>query len=238
MRNLKIPYETLTGEIDAHQQEYYRGRTFPLWCLFFLLSRVTEYFRDSMGLMFSRLMNLMQSAFKDTPARILMLGLDAAGKTTILYKLKLNETVTTIPTIGFNVEEVCPTKYVSFTVWDVGGQEKIRQLWRHYYQNSEGLIFVVDSADRARLEEAREELFGIMESPEFPRGTPIVVIANKQDLPNAASCSEIVEKLHMRKLVENQWHVQGACAVTGDGVYDAVEHLGRMVKDYRKQHPH
>ncbi len=87
----------------------------------------------------------------------LIVGLDAAGKTTILYKLKLGEIVTTIPTIGFNVETV-EYKNISFTVWDVGGQDKIRPLWRHYFQNTQGLIFVVDSNDRERVGEAREEL--------------------------------------------------------------------------------
>merc|ERR1712159_177642 len=86
--------------------------------------------------------------------RILMVGLDAAGKTTILYKLKLGEIVTTIPTIGFNVETV-EYKNISFTVWDVGGQDKIRPLWRHYYQQTQALIFVVDSNDRERLSTAR-----------------------------------------------------------------------------------
>ena len=86
-----------------------------------------------MGLWLAKLASAI-SSFGRQDARILMLGLDAAGKTTILYKLKLNENVTTIPTIGFNVETVTPVKNVSFTVWDVGGQEKIRQLWRHYYQ--------------------------------------------------------------------------------------------------------
>ena len=76
-------------------------------------------------------------------------GLDAAGKTTILYKLKLGEIVTTIPTIGFNVETV-EYKNIQFTVWDVGGQDKIRPLWRHYFSNTQGLIFVVDSNDRDR----------------------------------------------------------------------------------------
>lgn len=84
-------------------------------------------------------------------------GLDAAGKTTILYKLKLGEIVTTIPTIGFNVETV-EYKNISFTVWDVGGQDKIRPLWRHYYQNTQGLIFVVDSSDVKRIQEAENEL--------------------------------------------------------------------------------
>ena len=76
-----------------------------------------------------------------------MVGLDAAGKTTILYKLKLGDVVTTIPTIGFNVETV-EYKNIKFTVWDVGGQDRIRPLWRHYFQNTQGLIFVVDSNDR------------------------------------------------------------------------------------------
>ncbi|KAA0193630.1 hypothetical protein HAZT_HAZT002448 [Hyalella azteca] len=87
----------------------------------------------------------------------MLVGLDAAGKTTILYKLKLGEIVTTIPTIGFNVETV-EYKNISFTVWDVGGQDKIRPLWRHYFQNTQGLIFVVDSNDRERISEASEEL--------------------------------------------------------------------------------
>merc|ERR1712094_168594 len=89
--------------------------------------------------------------------RILMVGLDAAGKTTVLYKLKLGEVVTTIPTIGFNVETV-EYKNIRFTVWDIGGQDRIRKLWRHYYQGTQGLIFVVDSNDRDRVEDAREEL--------------------------------------------------------------------------------
>ena len=83
-----------------------------------------------MGLAFSRIWERM---FGKQEMRILMVGLDAAGKTTILYKLKLGEVVTTIPTIGFNVETV-EYKNISFTVWDVGGQDKIRPLWRHYYQ--------------------------------------------------------------------------------------------------------
>merc|ERR1712072_1495350 len=109
---------------------------------------------SAMGLLMSKVWERMISK---SEMRILMVGLDAAGKTTILYKLKLGEVVTTIPTIGFNVETV-EYKNISFTVWDVGGQDKIRPLWRHYYQNTQGIIFVVDSNDRDRIEDAREEL--------------------------------------------------------------------------------
>merc|ERR550514_2186298 len=115
--------------------------------------------------------------------RILMVGLDAAGKTTILYKLKLGEVVTTIPTIGFNVETV-EYKSISFTVWDVGGQDKIRPLWRHYYQNTDGLIFVVDSNDRDRIGDAKEELTKMLSEDEM-KDAILLVFANKQDLPNA-----------------------------------------------------
>ncbi|KAK1875334.1 ADP-ribosylation factor 4 [Dissostichus eleginoides] len=107
-----------------------------------------------MGLTIS---SLFSRFFGKKQMRILMVGLDAAGKTTILYKLKLGEIVTTIPTIGFNVETV-EYKNICFTVWDVGGQDKIRPLWRHYFQNTQGLIFVVDSNDRERVAESAEEL--------------------------------------------------------------------------------
>merc|ERR1711930_1758 len=101
-----------------------------------------------------------------TEMGILMVGLDAAGKTTILYKLKIGEVVTTIPTIGFNVETV-EYKNINFTVWDIGGQDKIRKLWRYYYNNTQGLIFVVDSNDRDRIEDAREELRKILDDDEM-----------------------------------------------------------------------
>jgi len=95
-----------------------------------------------------------------------------------LYKLKLGEVVTTIPTIGFNVETV-EYKNLSFTVWDVGGQDKIRPLWRHYYQGTNGLIYVVDSNDRDRIEDAREELTKMLNEDEM-RDAVLLVFANKQ----------------------------------------------------------
>lgn len=98
----------------------------------------------------------------------------------ILYKLKLGQSVTTIPTVGFNVETVT-YKNVKFNVWDVGGQDKIRPLWRHYYTGTQGLIFVVDCADRDRIDEARQELHRIINDREM-RDAIILIFANKQDL--------------------------------------------------------
>ena len=133
-------------------------------------------------------------------------GLDAAGKTTILYKLKLGEIVTTIPTIGFNVETV-EYKNISFTVWDVGGQDKIRPLWRHYFQNTEGLIFVVDSNDRERIAEARDELNRMLAEDEL-REAVLLVFANKQDLPHAMNPAEITDKLGLHNMRNRNWYIQ------------------------------
>jgi ADP-ribosylation factor protein 6 len=129
-----------------------------------------------------QLSKMMGKIFGSKEMRLLMLGLDAAGKTTILYKLKLGQDVTTIPTVGFNVETVT-YKNVRFTVWDVGGQDKIRPLWRHYFSSTQGLIFVIDSADRKRMEEARRELHRIINDREM-KDSLLLVFANKQDLPD------------------------------------------------------
>ena len=160
-----------------------------------------------------------------------MVGLDAAGKTTILYKLKLGEVVTTIPTIGFNVETV-EYKNIRFTVWDVGGQDKIRPLWRHYYQNTQGLIFVVDSNDRDRMEDAREELKKMLDEDEL-RDAIVLVFANKQDLPKAMSAAEVTDALKLHSL-HRPWFIQATCATHGDGLYEGLDWLSATLKKSSK----
>ncbi|KAK4467373.1 hypothetical protein MN116_008858 [Schistosoma mekongi] len=169
---------------------------------------------------FSGLLNKLE-------ARILMVGLDAAGKTTILYKLKLGEVVTTIPTIGFNVETV-EYKKISFTVWDVGGQDKIRPLWRHYFQNTQGLIFVVDSNDSERIGEAAQELHRMLNEDEL-RDAVLLVFANKQDLPQALSAAEITEKLGLRSLHNRKWYIQATCATSGSGLCEGLDWLSNEI---------
>ncbi|KAJ5687495.1 hypothetical protein N7536_010114 [Penicillium majusculum] len=180
---------------------------------------------DNMGITFSRLFDRLWGRKE---MRILMVGLDAAGKTTILYKLKLGEIVTTIPTIGFNVETV-EYKNIQFTVWDVGGQDKIRPLWRHYFQNTQGIIFVVDSNDRDRIVEAREELQRMLNEDEL-RDALLLVFANKQDLPNAMSPAEITQQLGLQSLTRRAWFIQSTCATTGDGLYEGLEWLADALR--------
>lgn len=161
-----------------------------------------------------------------------MLGLDAAGKTTVLYRLKLNKVVDTVPTIGFTVETLTPVKNISFTVWDIGGQDKIRPLWRHYFVGTHGLMFVVDSADANRLDEAREELGWLLNSDELI-GVPLVVLANKQDLSGALSPSVTAAKLDLQSVKGRNWYIQGTNALNGDGLYEAIEEMSQLVKEFQ-----
>ncbi|KAJ0076752.1 hypothetical protein Patl1_35465 [Pistacia atlantica] len=200
---------------------------------------------------------LAKRFFAQCKIRILMVGLDASGKTTILYKLKLGEIVATVPTVGFNVETV-EYKNISFSVWDVGGQsqcscgcvslmkktikegsvksdnylvievsniitevfqftEQIRPLWRHYFQNTQGLIFVVDSKDRQRISEARNELHRIL-------GDPTSKIFR---MPCPAS--EVADKLGLYSLGQRRWYIQSTSATSGQGLYEGLDWLSNNI---------
>ena len=175
-----------------------------------------------MGHLLSRAMDAL-SGTKER--RLLMLGLDAAGKTSILYKLKLDGAARAIPTVGFNVETL-RHENLELTVWDVGGQDKIRALWRHYFAGTDALLFVVDCADRARASLARDELHRLLNEDEL-RDAALVIYANKQDLPSAMSAAELSEKLELRSLRHRQWWVQACCATTGEGLYEGLDWLAR-----------
>jgi small GTP-binding protein len=162
--------------------------------------------------------------------KILMLGLDAAGKTTVLYKLQLGEVVNTIPTIGFNVETV-QYKKIKFTMWDVGGQDKIRSLWSHYYDGADGLVFVVDSNDPARFKQAREELAKMLAQDEMHK-VKVLVLANKQDLPNAVPPARLAETL-APALTKHEWYVQGCSAASGHGLLEGLDWMGQALQTKR-----
>eukprot|EP01041_Mallomonas_annulata_P003353 gene3353-6637_t len=179
------------------------------------------------------MINLMNSLVGPTPKRLIVVGLDAAGKTTILYKLKVGETVCTIPTVGFNVETV-RYKNIEFTCWDIGGQNKIRQLWHHYYEGTHGVIFTVDANDRSRLEEAKYELYRVM-GDDHLRDAALLVYANKMDLPHSMSVSEIAEALGLSsKLRNRKWHVKASVAVSGEGLYEGLDWLGKVLSERKR----
>jgi len=176
-----------------------------------------------MGLKLSTLWNF----WSKKEVRIVVLGLDAAGKTATLDRLKLGETRQTIPTIGFNVETV-EYKNLKLTMWDVGGQFRLRGLWHHYYQGVSCVIFVVDSSDRARHKEAGEELHRVMSADEL-RNASLLVLANKQDLPGALSVSEMHEVLKLRQLGQRRFFVQGCVATTGNGLWEGLDWLSANI---------
>ena len=169
------------------------------------------------------LMSRIRQLFNDNKeTRMIMIGLDNAGKTSMLYKLKIGEIVSTIPTIGFNVSEI---KYInmSMQVWDIGGQTKIRKLWDHYYNNLDGIIFIVDSVDRTRLEEVRYELEKLTKVIAL-QGVPVLIYANKQDAPRAMRAGAIGDRLNMGRLFVNRnWYIQPCSVLRGEGLYDGLE---------------
>jgi len=155
--------------------------------------------------------------------RSIMVGLDNAGKTSILYKLQLGESVATVPTVGFNVETIS-YKGHELTVWDIAGEKKVRSLWLHYTRATVGVIFVVDATDRERVPEARVELQELLSTSEL-NDALLLVFANKQDQPGALSARELADGLGLTtdaSSASRLWHVQACSATTGMGLYPGL----------------
>jgi len=185
-----------------------------------------------MGLSLSSLFNSLSSLVrwsKDQDVRILMLGLDSAGKTTILYRLQIGEVVSTIPTIGFNVETV-QYKNIKFQVWDLGGQSSIRPYWRCYFPNTSAIIYVIDSFDHDRLATSRTELLTMLSEDELA-GVPLLVFCNKQDIEGALKPEEISEKLGLAGgETKREWSVRGSCATKGEGLEEGLDWLVNAIQ--------
>jgi ADP-ribosylation factor-like protein 3 len=160
-------------------------------------------------------------------ARILILGLDNAGKTSILKKLSEEEISHVMPTQGFNIKSLQQQGF-KLNVWDIGGQRAIRPYWRHYFDNADVLIFVVDTADKRRLEEAGGELDQLLEEEKLA-GVPLLVFANKQDLVGAATAQEIAEMMRLHSLRDRVWQIQACSAKSGAGLQDGMDWLMRTI---------
>ena len=173
-----------------------------------------------------------------SPCHIVMLGLDNSGKTSLMYKAKLKELIKAHPTMAFNVECVNATKKLKFKIWDIGGRESNRPLWRAYVRKTEGVVFVVDSADSSRFEEARHELFNLLNSESAQLSqVPILVVANKQDCVGASSPDMMATELNLSALNDRHlWHVEPSSIYIGEGFTEGLKILGRMIAQCRGEH--
>ncbi|XP_066483717.1 ADP-ribosylation factor-like protein 5C [Tiliqua scincoides] len=170
-----------------------------------------------MGQLFAKLLGV----FGSREHKVIIIGLDNAGKTTILYQFLMNEVVHTSPTIGSNVEEIVLRK-THFLMWDIGGQETLRSTWNTYYSNTEFVILVIDSTDRERLTVTKEELYKMLAHEDL-RNAAVLIFANKQDIKNSMSTSEISKFLTLSSIKDHPWHIQGCCALTGEGLPAGLE---------------
>ncbi|KAM3598554.1 uncharacterized protein V6R79_019533 [Siganus canaliculatus] len=176
-----------------------------------------------MGLLLTRIM----AVFGNKEHKVIIVGLDNAGKTTILYQFLTKEAVHTSPTIGSNVEEITVQK-THFLVWDIGGQESLRASWFSYFCNTEIVIVVVDSTDRERLTLTKEELHRML-SHEDLQNASILILANKQDMKGSMSAAEISQFLTLNSITTHPWHVQACCALTGEGLPASLDWMKSQV---------
>ena len=150
---------------------------------------------------------------QDKEMKILLLGLDNAGKTTCLKKLADEETRTIMPTQGFNIKEI-RQKGFKLTMWDIGGQRSIRPYWGNYFQQANALIFVIDSSERKRLDEVGKTLNELLENDKLA-GCPLLVLANKQDIDGAMKCKEIADTLDLSNIISFYSGLAGSSSFSG-----------------------
>lgn len=169
----------------------------------------------------------------DQEMRILLLGLDNAGKTTLLKSLASEDISHITPTQGFNIKSVNAEGF-KLNVWDIGGQRKIRPYWRNYFENTDVLIYVIDSADAKRFEETGEELNELLLEEKLV-GVPVLIYANKQDLMNAEPASEIAEGLNLHTIRDRKWQIQPCSATNNEGVKDGLDWVMKNSKSSQKK---
>ena len=176
----------------------------------FILSKIIEFFTKS------------RNNFK-----IIILGMQNAGKTTILYRLSLGQLVKTTPTIGSNVEELV-YENVKFQAWDLGGQESTRSVWDVYYMNTDGVIYVIDSQDENNYEESKVQFHKILKHSALKNAT-ILIYANKQDLPGAKNIIDIIKDYELDKIKNHSWQIQPCSATRGEGLIEGLKWLSEQL---------
>ena len=176
----------------------------------FILSKIIEFFTKS------------RNNFK-----IIILGMQNAGKTTILYRLSLGQVVKTSPTIGSNVEELTYNN-VKFQAWDLGGQESIRSVWDVYYMNTDAVVYVIDSQDDEYFEESKAQFHKLLKNQTLKNAT-ILIFANKQDLQGAKDVNKLIQDYEFFKIREHVWHIQPCSALKGEGLVTGIKWLSEQL---------
>ncbi|XP_061887804.1 ADP-ribosylation factor-like protein 3 isoform X1 [Entelurus aequoreus] len=161
---------------------------------------------------------------QDQEVRLLLLGLDNAGKTTLLKQLAAEDISHITPTQGFNIKSVQSSGF-KLNVWDIGGQRKIRPYWKNYFENTDVLIYVIDSSDNKRFEETSLELSELLEEGDLA-AVPLLIFANKQDLMTAMPASELAESLNLHTVRDRMWQVQACSAITAEGLQGCGGYMG------------
>ncbi|KAL6551883.1 ADP-ribosylation factor-like protein 2 [Orobanche gracilis] len=161
---------------------------------------------------------------KEKEMRILMVGLDNSGKTTIVMKINGEDTSVISPTLGFNIKTIAYQRY-TLNIWDVGGQKTIRSYWRNYFEQTDGLVWVVDSSDLRRLDDCRYELNNLLKEERLS-GASLLIFANKQDIHGSLSPDEIAKVLNLETMDKSRhWKIVGCSAYTGNGLLEGFDWL-------------
>ncbi|XP_047432293.1 ADP-ribosylation factor-like protein 11 [Mugil cephalus] len=161
--------------------------------------------------------------------QVILMGLDSAGKSTLLARMLTGQVVTTSPTIGFNVGTLNLDKKTSLTVWDVGGQKSMRPNWRYYLDDCKALVFVVDSSDRERMPEAQKVLKKVL-GEEKLRGVPLMVLANKKDVAKSMTIREVSTQLDLPSYKDRLWEIQACSGLEGLGLHQAFMSVNKLIK--------
>ncbi|CAJ0577841.1 unnamed protein product, partial [Mesorhabditis spiculigera] len=157
---------------------------------------------------------------REREMRILILGLDNAGKTTIMKKFLGKDTNEIAPTFGFNIETV-KFKDCNLNLWDVGGQTSFRSYWKNYFEQTDALVWVVDSMDRERLEQCAQELWNLLREERL-LGATLLVLANKQDRPSALKSEDIAKILNLDAIKTHHWRIYPCSAFTGENLLEGI----------------
>ena len=183
-----------------------------------------------MGFIFSKLHNLL---FASNHYKILMLGLDASGKTTIFNKIKSKESVR-YENSGFHVEILFYMRLIEIVSWDLGGASCMRKLYEYYYPNTDGIIFIIDSHDKDRFDDAIECFQEILEADEL-KNCPILIMANKQDLNETISSDEISLFLRNEKYKDRKWNIIKTSGISGQGLEEGIEWMVSSIKEIKEK---